>query len=100
MALSTSQHNRILAVYDERFYKRQHLANKRLKEVYTAIPGQKSEQRRLTEQLQLLMDVKVKKKNSGEIFVRTFQSCNNSKKGKDTKEWAKESNNKFRTKNF
>ena len=41
MALSTSQHNRILAVYDERFYKRQHLANKRLKEVCTAIPEYK-----------------------------------------------------------
>lgn len=46
----------------------------------------------------MLIGVKVKKKNSGEIFVRMFQSCNNSKKGKDAKrEWAKESINKFRT---
>lgn len=48
----------------------------------------------------MLIGVKVKKKNSGEIFVRMFQLCNNSKKGKDAKEWAKESINKFRTKNF
>ncbi len=41
MALSNSQHNRISAVYDERFYKRQHLLNKRLQEVYSAIPRYK-----------------------------------------------------------
>lgn len=41
MALSNSQHNRISAVYDERFYKRQHLFDKRLREVYIKIPEYK-----------------------------------------------------------
>lgn len=49
----------------------------------------------------MLIGVKVKKKNSGEIFVRMFQSCNNSKKEKMPKEkWAKESINKFQDKEF
>ena len=41
MALSNSQHNQILAAYDEKHYKRKHLENSRLVEVYTKIPSYK-----------------------------------------------------------
>lgn len=47
MALSNSQYNKISAVYDERYYKRQHKLSQRILEVYNRIPEYKDIEDRL-----------------------------------------------------